>query len=390
MPSPELRRLRQVALFIESSRAAGCQLLMGIARYAREHPAWTVDFQPRSRESPSPRWLCGWRGDGILARVTSRRQALALKATGLPVIDLNGAFAEMPFPAVLADNSVIVQLALTHLRERGLSHFAYCGLSPGQHWHQSQRGEVFRRLVEEAGLSCSLFACHAKPANGERQQAQLAAWLRAQPKPLGIFAGDDECGYHVLDACRRSGLAVPETAAVLSVDDDPVLCQLSSPPLSSIHFDYEQAGYVAAAWLDQLMDGQAPPPRPILLPSSDLIIRCSTDSFTFEDPTINRVLRFIREHACDGIRVSDLPSVAHLSLSELERRFHRYLHHTPKAELVRVQIEQAKRLLCETNLALKIIAHRAGFSSEQYFSDAFQRSCGVRPMAYRRLHRAVH
>jgi AraC-like DNA-binding protein len=53
--------------------------------------------------------------------------------------------------------------------------------------------------------------------------------------------------------------------------------------------------------------------------------------------------------------------------------------------MLRVQIEQAKRLLCDTNLALKVVAHRVGFSSEQYFSDAFHPYCGVRPIAFRRL-----
>jgi LacI family transcriptional regulator len=181
------------------------------------------------------------------------------------------------------------------------------------------------------------------------------------------------------------GLPVPREVAVLGVDDDPVLCNLSIPPMSSIRFDNEQAGYIAATWLDRLMDGDPPPREPILLQSCDLVVRGSTDTFSFDDPTLNRVLGYIREHACDGLRVSDLPAVAHLSLSELERRFHRYLARTPKAELLRVQIEQAKRLLADTNLALKVIAHRVGFSSEQYFSDAFLHSCGVRPLAYRRL-----
>jgi LacI family transcriptional regulator len=211
----------------------------------------------------------------------------------------------------------------------------------------------------------------------------LADWLRAQPKPLGVFACFDDRGYQVLDACRRGGLAVPEEVAVLSVDDDPVLCNMTIPPMSSIRFDNEQIGYLAASWLDRLMDGQSAPPEPILFPPCDLVSRRSTDIYAFDDPVLNRVLRFIRDHACEGIRVNDLLSVAHLSLNELERRFHRYLGRTPKAELLRVQIEQAKRLLHDTKLPLKVIAQRTGFSSQQYFGDAFYRECGIRPSAYR-------
>jgi LacI family transcriptional regulator len=124
------RRPRQVALFIESSRSAGCNLLMGVARYVREHEGWSVYFEPGSLGHPLPRWLRGWRGDGILARITTRQQAIALQQTDLPVIDLRGALADVPFPSVLADNRFIAQLAFAHLRERGLTHFAHCGLPP--------------------------------------------------------------------------------------------------------------------------------------------------------------------------------------------------------------------------------------------------------------------
>jgi LacI family transcriptional regulator len=382
MSSPKREHLRRVALLIESSRTSGRRLLTGVARYNNEHSGWNMYFEPRGLESPPPAWLRHWQGDGILASVTTRQQAEAFQATGLPVVDLRGAVADTPFLGVLGDNRKVAQLAFAHLHERGLVHFAFCGLSAGQHWHQSQRGEEFRRLVEQAGFSCALYNFHKKQADWEEEQEELAVWLRGQPKPLGVLACFDDCGYQVLEACRRSGLAVPEEVAVLSADDDLVLCTLAIPPLSSIRFDSEQAGYLAASWLDRLMEGQSPPP-PILYQPTDVVVRRSTDIFAFDDPALNRVLRFIREHAWEGLRVGDLPSVAHLSLTELERRFHRYLGRTPKAELLRVQMEQAKRLLRDTKLALKIIARRLGFSSETYFSYVFQRECGLRPSVYR-------
>jgi LacI family transcriptional regulator len=381
------RGLRHVAVFIESSRASGRGLLQGVARYNNEHGGWTIYYEPRAVEAALPRWLDGWRGDGILARVTTCLQAATLQATGLPVIDLRGALKDVPFPAILADNEAVARLAFTHLRERGLRHFAYCGLSSGRHWHQSQRGKIFRHLVVESGFTFSIYYFWKKDADWEQEQEQLGAWLHTQPKPLGILACYDDRGYQVLDACRRVGLTVPEEVAVLSVDDDPILCNMTIPPMSSIRFDLEQNGYLAASWLDRLMDGRPAPSSPILVPPLDLVVRRSTDVYAFDDPVLNQVLRFIREHACEGIRVSDLMAEAQLSLSELERLFHRYLGRTPKAELLRVQVEQAKRLLRDTTLSLKIIARGTGFSSEQYFGAAFFRECGVRPGVYRRSQR---
>ncbi|HEY7428438.1 MAG TPA: DNA-binding transcriptional regulator [Gemmataceae bacterium] len=386
MAAQKQQRLRRVAVLIESSRAFRRDLLMGVARYHAEHGNWSIYFEPRGLESALPRWLGDWQGDGILICLTDSRQVAALQATGLSVIDLRGMLSDVPFPTMRTDNRQAAQLAFAHLRERGLSHFAYCGppLRQPYYYHHSRRSEEFHHVAVEAGFSCSVYYFQKKEEEWEQEQEQLAAWLREQPKPLGIFACYDERGYQVLDACRRIGLAVPEEAAILGSGNDTVLCNLTIPPMSSIRFDMERAGYLAASWLDRLMDGESAPSQPIWFPPQEVVARRSTNLYAFDDAALNRVLAFIGEHACEGIRVSDLLSVAQLSMNELERRFQRHLGRTPKAELLRVQMEQAKRLLCDTNLSLKNIARRAGFSNENYFSNAFHRECGVRPTAYRR------
>src|SRR5262249_35238505 len=178
MPTKKRQRLRHVALFIESSRSTGRGLLEGVARYNSEHNGWTIYHQQCSLEFLPPRWLHGWRGDGILARVMTSQQAAAFQAVGLPVIDVAGALADRPFPAVLSDNRQVAQLAFAHLRQSGLAHFAYCGFPPGQHRHQTWRGEEFRRTVEEAGFFCPIYDFQKKREDWEHEQEQLAAWLR--------------------------------------------------------------------------------------------------------------------------------------------------------------------------------------------------------------------
>jgi LacI family transcriptional regulator len=83
MPTKKRKRLRHVALFIESSRHTGRSLLEGVARYNNEHNGWTIYHQQGSLEFLPPRWLHGWRGDGILARVITSQQAAAFQAVGL-------------------------------------------------------------------------------------------------------------------------------------------------------------------------------------------------------------------------------------------------------------------------------------------------------------------
>ena len=71
------------------------------------------------------------------------------------------------------------------------------------------------------------------------------------PKPIGILAANDDRGLQLLDACRRNQIAVPDQVAVLGVDNDDCLCDLSLPSLSRIDVNSEETGYQAAALLDR-------------------------------------------------------------------------------------------------------------------------------------------
>jgi AraC-like DNA-binding protein len=59
---------------------------------------------------------------------------------------------------------------------------------------------------------------------------------------------------------------------------------------------------------------------------------------------------------------------------------------TPKHEILRVQLDEARRLLCESHLPINVIARRCGFATYKYFGDVFARELGLRPGAYRKQH----
>ena len=52
--------------------------------------------------------------------------------------------------------------------------------------------------------------------------------------------------------------------------------------------------------------------------------------------------------------------------------------------LLRIRIEEAKRLLLENRLRMGEIASAVGFSNQSYFNRMFRKSCGVSPAEYRR------
>src|SRR5262249_39881187 len=110
----------------------------------------------------------------------------------------------------------------------------------------------------------------------------------------------------------------------------------------------------------------------------------SSDVLAIADRGVAAAVRFIREHACEGITVEAVLEHVPMSLRALERRFKAVVHRTPKREILRVQLDQARRLLCDSHLPMNVIAQRCGFTSYTYFGDVFSRELGVRPGAYRK------
>ena len=276
------------------------------------------------------------------------------------------------------DDEAIARLALEHFRERGFRTVAFCG-DPRFNWSR-WRGEHFTR---SARGRLRLPRLPGAAAAGEPGQSRLRDWVRGLPKPVGVFACYDIMAQRLLDACRDAGVAVPEEAAVLGVDNDHLLCSLSSPPLSSVIPDAHRTGYAAAVLLDRMIAGKAVAPKAHLIRPVGIATRQSTDVLAVPDADVAAALHLIREHACDGINVADLLRSVLLSRRVLEQRFRRIVGRTPHQEIVRVKLARVRQLLAETNLPLSTIARRAGFPHAEYMSVAFKREVGQPPSEYR-------
>lgn len=389
--------LRRVALLIETSRQFGRDFLRGVMRYQRECGPWSMYFEPHGLGEPPPKWLARWNGDGILARIVDRRLARAVLRTKLPTVDLRGALPHLGLPHVAFDNRQLVELAFEHLRERGFRQFAYCGVPAGQNEWIEERGQMFQARVAEAGFPCAMFQGRLgqlRNAKMSDERPRIAHWIRRLPKPIGILACNDDRGQQVLDACLQAGVRVPDEVAVVGADNDEFLCNLSTPRLTSIETNTQEVGYQAAALLDRMMVERESPstksPRQVKAPAERILIRAarliprdSTDVMAVGDPELVEGLRFIREHACRPISVTDLVKAMHVSRRVIERRFQQQLGRSPNDEILRVRLERAKLLLSESDLSTAEIAHRTGFATASYFCHLFRAKTGRSPAAWR-------
>lgn len=376
-----------VALLIESSREYGRCLLRGVSRYLRERGPWVLYFHSAGLTELSQTWLRDWRGDGILVRANTRRFAEAVMRSGLPAVELRFTTLDPCLPAVGIDSRAVAELAFRHLWDGGFRHLAFCGLPPRENIWSDFRGQCFARFVAETGRRCHVFP--ARPESKRRGLAEselplIADWLAALPKPVGVMAWNDDRGQQVLEACLLAGVQVPDEVAVIGVDNDEFFCNLSSPPLSSVNTGAELVGYEAAALLDGLMAGRKPPSAPIFLPPLGVVVRQSTDVVASEDRELANLIRFIRENACNGLRVEEALRRSSLSQSTMQRRFKTLLGRTPKQEITRIQLERAKQLLIETELTIADIAIKCGFGELKSLSEVFRAKLGVSPLHYRR------
>lgn len=377
-------RLFRVALLIETHRTYARDLLAGVRRWMDQNESWSTFMEIGGVLDQPPGWLAQWDGHGIISRTFTREMADAIEATGLPAVELRATKFGRNCPFVGMDNSLIGQMVADHFLNRGYRNFGVYSLDTELFFQERVRN--FVKAVEARGYVGNVLPAGADrhPESWEDNQKRLIKWLEQLPKPVGIFAINDQLGVRVLDACQRADLSVPEEVAVVGNENDETLCGFASPPLTSLRFDGMKVGYEAAEILQRLMTGETVEKMETLVPPKGMVVRASSDDLVINDPVVARAARLIRENALHGLTVNEVCHRLNLSRSTLERRMKKALGRTPKSEISRIRFKEVERLLVETDLTLDIIAEQTGFTHSEYFHSAFQERYRQTPTEFRR------
>jgi LacI family transcriptional regulator len=376
-------RIPRVALLVETTRTYTRELLSGVRRYLAEQGPWSTFLELRALDSSPPEWLREWNGDGILTRTFTAQTAKIIAALGVPAVELRSLRLGNGRPFVGCDNAGIGRMVADHFLERGYQKFGVYGLRTELFFVERVRN--FVTTLKSRGFACAQLdeVDSEKPADWERSQSRLGDWLSRLPKPVGVFAANDQLGVRLLDACQRAGIAVPEEVAVVGAENEETLCTFATPRLSSVQFDGHGVGFVAARMLDDLMQGREPERLQHFIPPKGIVARESSDGSVIHDPLVARAARIIRENAAQGINVDDLCRMVHASRSTLDRRMQAALKRTPKQEILRVRFREVERLLQETDLTVEAIAAQTGFNHGQYLQAAFKAWRGRTPGDFR-------
>jgi LacI family transcriptional regulator len=359
------------------------RLHRGIEKFAQEH-RWHISANP-TREKIIP-W--GWEGDGILAWLGAGDDlAEFVLQANKPTVDFSYRRPQLKFARVLEDHAHAAQLVAEHFLTRGFHNFLF--YSDTDNWSYEERGRGFVEALKRSGHECKWLRWHESPdfRNDRDQWKRKRKWLVAQlkpaPKPLAVFAANDEQALDVLECCEDAGLSVPEQIAIIGAENYLLAPDAMPTPISSVETNLETLGYTGAALLDDLMNRKKPPARPIRVPASAIITRKSSDLLALKHKGVANCLRFIWEHSDQNISVKDLVSVAAMSRRGLHKAFQDNVGRTPGQELQRVRIERAKRLLAESDNKVEVLATMCGYQSANSFCVAFKQATGMSPKKFR-------
>lgn len=382
-----MQKRNKVALLLESSREFGRALMNGFIKYSHLHGPWHF-YMPTAYRFKRHMNLRDWHPDAILTRDFKNRILPAI-VFGIPDYNREDPFEpRSAWPRIIGDNEAYGNIAAEHFLEKNFYNFAFCTYPDLPFLFK--RGHSFEKRLSEAGFSCDFYV--SEPIKHKRswtvEQKKIIEWLNNLPKPVGILAGTDDIALGILETSKQNDFRIPEDIAILGLDNDPFICEMANPALSSIAIDFNRGGLEAAQLLDRLMSGEeVMDGQKIVLKPSHIVTRQSTDITVVNDSTIVEAIRFIRNNIKTPLQASDVANGIGVSRSVLYRRFSSILGRSVYDEIKNFRIKEIRRFLVESDFKIEDIAIQFGYESGAHIARYFRSETGMTPKQFRNKHK---
>jgi LacI family transcriptional regulator len=378
----------KIILLIDFAESYSKSLLKGISKYSREYGPWIFCRMPLfHRETVGIdgilKWALEWGADGVIGQLYNDPDIEKIVKAGIPVIaqDFKERFTEIPnITGAYREAGV---MAADYFLKKGFKNFAFYGFSDIV-WSR-ERAEGFEERLNKKGHRVHYFE-HKKARSTELwyyKPSSLSRWLKSLPKPIALMACDDNQGQHITEACRHSGIRIPEEVAVLGVDNDEMICELSDPPLSSIGQDAEKGGYDAARLMDHMIRNGMVGFHDILVKPTQVITRHSTDIYATNDNYIASSLKYIHQNIDKNLHVDEVVKQVPLSRRALEKRFQDITGYPIYKYIFNLRIEKFTQKLLETDMTVFEIAMDMGLNDSKNIARQFRQVKGCTPIEYR-------
>lgn len=358
-------------------------VLRGILRYANGHGPWSIRLLDATAQPQTLLSLPASGFRGFIGHIGSPRIIKRLSTTPIPMLTID----EAPISgSICCDNAAVAKAAAEMFLSRKFSSFAYVSDSLDSDWSQSRR-LVFVNEISRAGYSVSTYVKRTSRhvSSNAADISGLTKWLKRLPPKTAMLVANDARALQVMDACGRARIAIPRDIAILSCDNDELLCETSTPPLSSIQMTTNEAGYLAAQLLDSLMRGHfTKEPSIIHYKFRNIVERTSTSNVRIEsDPLVARSLAFLRLNYSISFTMDELAQKLHASRRTIENRFRETTGQTLHQTLEQIRLNAASVALQTTNNTIEDIAFSCGYATASHFDHVFKKKTGTSPKDFR-------
>ena len=373
----------KVILLIDCASEFDRKLLRGMVKYSKENGSWLFYRIPSDlrigdgREEWALEWAKKWKADAIIGRWDESKSHL-LENSKIPVVLQNNISRSDVHSNLTGDYEGTGRLAAHYFKKKLYTNYAYFGVRDVI-WSE-ERGKGFKDEVE--ANNGNFYSYAEEPVTGDDRRS-IILWLKSLPEHTALFCCDDAHALLITETCRMIGRHIPEDIAVLGVDDDDLLCEISDPPISSIQLDVESGGYTVCKYLHQHILSKSKGVFNVNILALGIRERASTLVHNVRDEYVRQILNYIDNFYNIDLEMDDILKLVPLSRRSIETRFKKSTGMTIYQYLLSVRVEHLAYLLSTTSRPLADLAYEVGFRDFGNVSRTFRKFKGCTPQEFR-------
>src|SRR5690554_1141087 len=379
--------MKRILILIDYSSEFSRRLLRGLIQYSKDHGPWLFYRLPTYYKTMYGKegiveWAKSWKADAILAKWDHEGTNL-LSTLNIPVVLQNFKSRSPYFSNLTGDYYGTGEMAAKFFIKRRFRNFAFYG-NKDVIWSQ-ERAAGFRAEVEKVGGNFHYF--ESEDLGGKEWSnvhVELDEWLLSLPKPVGLFACDDDFALRMSQICRINNIKIPEEISLLGVDNDDLICNLSDPPISSIVTDVEKGGYETGRLIDRMLREEINEPFDIIVKPARIELRKSTEKYDISNDYISEVVNYIEDNFTTDINIESLTELVPLSRRNLEVKFKEEMGTTIYQFILNCRIDYFADLLISSDRTLYDMALESGFNDCKNISRIFKKHKGYTPVEYKK------
>lgn len=388
----------RLILLSDFTESFSYNLLKGVLAYSKSHEPWVVCRMPPSYKLTYGiegvlKWAKTWQADAIIGRFDNEDNVELFRQHGIIAIaqDYKARFENIP--NITGDYRKTGKMAAEFFLNKGFQHFAFYGYRDTV-WSQ-ERCEGFYECIAERGFGNNFHVYQEQSLDDLwfYEAPPLLSWLKSLPHPTALMACDDNQGNRITEICKVNNIKVPDKIAILGVDNDEIICNLSDPPLSSISHNIVRGGFEAAELIDRLLNDEEnnrQDMQDVVIQPINIVNRLSTDFYSTTDMHIHTALKYIHQNIASDITVSDIVKQVPLSRRLLEIRFKQVTQQSIHKYIFNLRMERFAQLLLASDAPIADVAEQVGINNLKNLSRQFKILKKVSPNEYRKEHQMMN